>query len=69
MSNADDFIIEKKLSKYTGKGGDVVIPDGIREIGDWAFAGCAHVTSVAIPDGVTEIGRGAFPDGCKVKKR
>ena len=38
MSNANDFVIEQGvLTKYTGPGGDVVIPDGVTEIGYQAF--------------------------------
>ena len=61
MSNASDFLIENgKLTKYTGPGGDVVIPDGVKTIGDEAFNFCQNVLSVIIPDGVTAIGSGAF---------
>ena len=46
-------------------GNDVVIPseiDGksVTEIGDWAFAYCAGLTSITIPDSVMEIGKYAF---------
>ena len=38
MSNASDFIIENGvLRKYVGPGGDVVIPEGVTEIGIKAF--------------------------------
>ena len=38
MSNPNDFTIENNiLIKYTGPGGDVVIPDGVTAIGDQAF--------------------------------
>lgn len=38
MSNANDFIIENGvLKKYTGPGGDVVIPEGIKNISNFAF--------------------------------
>ena len=51
------------LTKYTGPGGDVVIPDGVTEIGSSAFANCGTLTSVVIPEGVTKIGDKAF-NGC-----
>ncbi len=42
---------------------ELVIPDGVTWIGDWAFRGCSSLTSVTIPDSVTSIGRSAF-EGC-----
>ncbi len=61
------------ITRYTGSGGDVVIPptlDGYRvtAIGKYyagsvygsAFCDCEDVTSVQIPEGVTLIGNGSF---------
>lgn len=48
------------LVKYRGDGGDVVIPEGVKKIGDSAFYSCKSLTSVTIPDSVTEIGEHAF---------
>ena len=39
--------------------GDIIIPDGVREIGDGAFS-VAQITSVVIPDSVEKIGMYAF---------
>ena len=61
MSNANDFIIENGvLTKYVGPGGDVVIPEEIKEIGRSVFDKCQTLTSVSIPNGVTSIGDSAF---------
>ena len=61
MSSASDFIIENGvLKKYTGPGGDVVIPDGVTRIGDKSFYWNLSATSVFIPESVTSIGWMAF---------
>ena len=39
---------------------DLVIPDTVTKIKDYAFAGCDSLTSVTIPSSVTEVGEGAF---------
>ena len=61
VESKQDFVIAKGvLTKYNGPGGDVVIPAGVKKIGDGAFKGCAALTGVTIPDGVTSIGERAF---------
>ena len=39
---------------------DLVIPNSVTSIGDWAFYGCSGLTSVEIPNSVTSIGSSAF---------
>ena len=65
MKTKQEFVITKKgvLTKYNGPGGDVVIPEGVKAIGERAFYGCKSLESVTIPEGVTEIGGFAFR-GC-----
>ena len=41
---------------------DLVIPDGVASIGNYAFSGCSGLTSVTIPASVTSIGETAFWD-------
>ena len=44
--------------------GGYMIPDGITEIGDYAFSNCQGITSVTIPHSVKRIGSKAF-NNCK----
>ena len=39
---------------------EIVIPDGVTSIGDYAFSGCGGLTSITIPDSVASIGKSAF---------
>lgn len=48
------------LVAFPRRGGECHIPDGIRKIGDWAFADNHSFSSIDIPDGVTEIDDYAF---------
>ena len=46
---------------------DLIIPDGVKSIGKYAFWGCSELTSVTIPDSVKSIGEFAFQDCKKIK--
>ena len=43
--------------------GEIVIPNSVTSIGEYAFWGCSSLISVTIPNSVTSIGEYAF-DGC-----
>jgi len=56
------------VTKYSGNGGDVVVPEmyngsPVTSIGVKAFSECDDLTSISIPDSVTTIGNNAF-SGC-----
>lgn len=63
----DGIIYEKKNASLfrcpAGRSGDVVIPDGVKEIGAFAFYECESITSVTLPEGLQSIERSAFV-GC-----
>ena len=59
----EDFEIKDDvLVKYHGKEENVVIPDGVKEIGKCAFTGCLHLKSIVIPNSVIKIKERAFED-------
>lgn len=59
-----DFVIEDGvLTEYKGKENDIVIPIGVKEIGNRAFYDDISITSIDIPNSVTTIGYCAF-SGC-----
>ena len=69
MSTANDFVIENGvLKRYAGKGGDVVVPDGVVEIGNSVFEGWGAITTLTIPDSVQSMGWAALY-GCSNLKR
>ena len=39
---------------------EIILPDGVTEIGRWAFWGCASLTNITIPDTVKSIGAAAL---------
>ena len=59
-ADSDFEITDGVLTKYTGPGGDVVVPEGVTSIGNYAFIGCDTLTGIVIPEGVTKIGYCAF---------
>ena len=59
-----DFEIDEEgtLTRYRGFDKNVVIPDGVKAIGEEAFENDTLIESVSIPNSVTYIGYGAFSD-------
>ena len=66
--NIPDDVTIKKIDPYAFASRkdieNIVISDGVEEIGACAFADCENIESITIPESVTKIGAGAF-SGCK----
>ena len=67
-TDSDGFIVysdeeEVILVGYVGNETDIIIPDGITTIWQYAFYNYSRLISIVIPDSVTSIGDGAF-NGC-----
>ena len=62
---ADGFEIDSvgTLIEYTGNAKDIVIPDAITKIGEYAFSFKENLSSVVLPEGVEIIENNAF-NGC-----
>ena len=59
LSNTYNLYLNEKLVT------ELIIPDGVTSIGDYAFYDCSLLTSITIPYGVTSIGDYAFY-GCSL---
>jgi len=71
MAKADKngFVIEKGvLKKYTGSGGDITIPDGVKSIENYAFGNNFNVTSVVIPKSLVSMEGNVFSYCMKLKE-
>ena len=61
MKKFGDFFIEnKKLVEYTGNSEIVKIPNGVKVIGEEAFAGEINIKKIVMPNTVRKIEKGAF---------
>lgn len=59
---SDLTIKDGVVTEYKGTEKDIILPGGIRAIGEDAFAGNTDLRSIVIPEGVTRIGEKAFCD-------
>ena len=59
MSYAKHFYMLNENKEYK-EVTEIIIPNSITNIGDYAFSNCNSLTSITIPESVTSIGEGAF---------
>lgn len=60
--NDDLFIKDGVLMAYRGDEAVITVPQGVTEIGEYAFSGCETVETLIMHEGVKSIGRLAFRD-------
>ena len=64
-----DFVIKNGvLKQYNGFNRNVIIPDGVLEIGKFAFCERSFIESITIPDSVITISLGAFYECISLKR-
>lgn len=56
----DCLVEDGVMKRYIGVGGEVLIPEGVTEIGESAFIHCAAVSAVELPESVRVIRSAAF---------
>ena len=63
-SSHDGVLFNKDQTKLIqcppGKSGSYIVPDGVVEIGSWAFDNCARLGEIIIPGSVNKLERDAF---------
>ena len=64
LSSIDGIVYDKAQTTAIqcpeGKTGAVTIPEGVKTIGEFAFAECKGISSINLPESLTTIGIGAF---------
>lgn len=60
--NSSDAIINSQTNTLLFGCKNTVIPDGVTNIGDYAFVHCDKLQEMVIPEGVTTLGHGVFSE-------
>ncbi len=53
-------VVDGVLVCYKGIAKDVIVPEGVTELGKYAFQGCAYMETLTLPEGLIKLGDGAI---------
>ncbi len=67
-ANSNPLTFAKNITFNEDKSGNLVIEDGLKKIGSYAFNNCQNLVSIEIPDSIVSIGDDAFA-GCEGLKK
>ncbi len=67
-ANSNPLTFAKNITFNDDKSGNLVIKDGLKKIGSYAFNNCLNLNSIEIPDSIVSIGDDAFA-GCENLKK
>ncbi len=67
-TNGDFTLSGTTVTGYSGKGGEIVLPDGVTLVGARAFYQNTSITGVTVPDSLRAFGQSAF-EGCTALRR
>lgn len=57
ITSGDDSVLRGLIQRDLT---EIIIPDGVTSIGDYAFANCEKLTRIILPDSITSVGLQAF---------
>lgn len=53
-------VVDGVLVCYKGIAKDVIVPEGVTELGKYVFQGCAYMETLTLPEGLIKLGDGAI---------
>lgn len=63
ITSGDDSVLRGLIQRDLT---EIIIPDGVTSIGNYAFGYCSNLTSIILPDSITSVGQQAFENCSKL---
>ncbi len=64
ITSGDDTLLRGLIQRDLT---EIIIPDGVTSIGNYAFADCGNLTSIILPNSITSIGKQSFENCTKLE--